>query len=890
MKMDTAMTRRLITVLLMLGAFSGVCLAVPPAFPGAEGGGMYSVGGRGGVVYEVTNLNDSGPGSFREACAASGPRIVVFRVSGTIQALSRISILNAYITIAGQTAPGDGICIRGYELMIRTHDVICRYLRVRRGVLGGDSIDIMYGADKVIIDHCTAMWGTDENLSCYGNTNVTVQWCMVGEGLYDHSCGGLWGPNTSYHHNLIFSNGTRNAKLAYGSAGAVWDFRNNVVYNWGYESTNGDVVGNLNTVNNYYEYGPGTRPGSIQYKITSGGGWNVYAAGNYVWGYPAITADNWAGGIQGTYVRYYEPFAAAAITMQPAEIAKQYVVGSAGCSYPRRDSTDLRFLGQMRTRTYSFAGLKNGTLYPGIPDATTVLDWPTLNSTPAPIDSDHDGMPDAWEDAHGLNKTNAADRNYYTLDPNYTNLEVYLNSLCPDPYAPSPNPMAFANAPYAASTTSIAMSATPASDPYGVEYYFKCTSGGGHDSGWQAATSYTDTGLAPMTTYAYTVKARSTSANHNVTMESPAASVSTNTPPDHEAPAPDPMTWATPPKATGISTITMTASAAADRSGVQYFFANITDPNHNSGWQEGPSYTDTGLTNNTNYVYRVTARDMSVFSNETGPSADANAVTMRYLCTTQVGSDLNGDCRVDFADFAALASIWGAAPTIEDILTNGAFDTSISDWQFLPPIVTEGVAAASFDPASGNPAGSALITADTTAAALNSSRFYQIMPVTPGRQYRLAGDWQGSIKGTVGTVTNARNWVEVYVTFVPDGLTTPTSWGSIMYKKAFGVANMNIAASGAWAWEPITASCPGNSGPADGVFTATDDYMVVAFNLGGRIGSGQTWLSIDNISMVDANPCTVVDMNNDCGLDFLDVQQFASDYLSCNRDPATECW
>jgi hypothetical protein len=502
-----------------------VAMAVPPAFPGAEGAGMYSVGGRGGVVYEVTNLNDSGPGSFRAACDASGPRTVVFRVSGTIQALSRISIMNPYITIAGQTAPGDGICIRDKELFIRTHNVIVRYMKFRRGqATGGDSLNVMYGADNVIIDHCTATWGSDENLTCYDVTNVTIQWCMVGEGFYGHSCGGLWGPNASYHHNLIYSNGTRNPKLAYGAEGKVWDFRNNVIYNWGYESVNGSDIGNLNIVNNYYEYGPGTNGGSLRYKITGGGGWNVYADGNYTWGYPNITADNWSGGIHGTYVRYDTPFEAFPITQQTAEVARKYVVANAGA---KRDSADVRFLNEMQTRTYSFAGLKNGKLYPGIPDSMDqVGGWPTLNSLPAPVDTDRDGMPDVWETANGLSPTNPQDGNSYTLDASYTNLEVYLNSLCPDPYTISQGPV-FEMLPNPVNSTSITMSSTAVRDPFGTEYYFACTSGGGHDSGWQDSTVYTDTDLNPDATYTYAVKARSKGISSTETPWSEMVSVTT---------------------------------------------------------------------------------------------------------------------------------------------------------------------------------------------------------------------------------------------------------------------------------------------------------------------------------------------------------------------------
>jgi len=421
----------------------GASSAQVPAFPGAEGFGMYAIGGRGGVVYEVTNLNDSGPGSLRAACEAKGPRTVVFRVSGTIVVKSRMNINNPYITIAGQTSPGDGICLRDEAMMIKSHDVVIRNMRFRigdttKGHGTGDSIDIWRGSDRVILDHCSISWGTDECGSFYGNTNVTVQWCMIGEGLYGHSCGGLWGPDSSYHHNLIYSNGTRNPKFAYSRPDTVSDFRNNVIYNWGYQSSIAGKGDNINIVNNYYKYGPGRDANSpLSYKIVGiVDSANLFVAGNYVWGFPRVTADNWAGGVQGgVYDRSNKPFKAPPITMQSAEEAFELVLANGGAIRPKRDSVDERVVHQTRTRTYTFASKKEGVLYPGIADSMDMIGgWPTLSSLPAPEDSDHDGMPNDWEKANGLNPNDPEDRNGCKLDKNYTNLEVYLNTLCPDPY------------------------------------------------------------------------------------------------------------------------------------------------------------------------------------------------------------------------------------------------------------------------------------------------------------------------------------------------------------------------------------------------------------------------------------------------------------------------
>jgi pectate lyase len=410
------------------------------AFPGAEGAGMYSVGGRGEVVYEVTNLDDNGPGSLRAACEADGPRTVVFRVSGTIQLKSRLTIRNPYITIAGQTAPGDGICIRGGEVMIRgTHDVIVRYVRFRSGN-EGDSLDVMYGCRDVIIDHCSMSWGKDEAASFWGNQNVTVQWCMIGEGLFPHSCGGIFGTDSSYHHNLIYSNGTRNPRFAYGrqAEDAARDFRNNVIYNWGYTSSISSTGEKANMVNNYYKAGPGRkRDEPLSHQIISiHGGSSLYVAGNYVWGFPKVTADNWAGGIQGDACdRMDKPFPALVVSMQSAEEAYELVLADAGATRPKRDSVDQLAIHHVRTGSYTFTGTKNGIAYFGIPNSVEDAGgWPELRTYGVLIDTDRDGMPDEWEKSKGLDPSDPEDRNGYGLDGSYTNLEVYLNSLASDPY------------------------------------------------------------------------------------------------------------------------------------------------------------------------------------------------------------------------------------------------------------------------------------------------------------------------------------------------------------------------------------------------------------------------------------------------------------------------
>ena len=450
-----------------------------PAFPGAEGGGMYSVGGRGGKVIEVTNLNDSGEGSLRAAITASGARTIVFRVSGTITLASQLKITKDSITIAGQTAPGDGICLRKYPLVIAASHVIIRHLRFRLGDESGGEDDAVSGYTNdyvaftnrtnkhhVIVDHCSASWSEDETLSFYGNDSVTVQWCIVSESLYNsnhpkgkHGYGGIWGGrNTTFHHNLLAHHDSRNPRFSGGlptrSNGTVpsenLDFRNNVIYNWGSNSAYGGEASTINIAANYYKSGPATR--STRHRIVepygpnNGGGGAAlgqwYVADNFVEGNTTITNDNWAGGVQGYYaadptVRAMAAFSCAPVVTQTAAQAFELVLTDAGATLPRRDPVDERIIHEVRTGTVTYGGKTYGRDYVGGDTVTAfgILDsqsdvggWPFLNSLPPPVDSDRDGMPDSWEIQHGLDPNNANDGNA-VHGSEYTMLEVYLNSL-----------------------------------------------------------------------------------------------------------------------------------------------------------------------------------------------------------------------------------------------------------------------------------------------------------------------------------------------------------------------------------------------------------------------------------------------------------------------------
>jgi hypothetical protein len=465
-----------------LGLLVGVLVAGPAraqvvAFPGAEGFGRLATGGRGGQVVEVTNLNDAGPGSFREAFNQylGEPITIVFRVGGLIDLKSALKPTRSNVTIAGQTAPGDGICLKNYSLKLHGTNIIVRYIRSRPGNTSGANVSGIYGLNmencrNFIVDHCSFSWSIEETATFYDNKYSTVQWCLVSESLNssfngkgDHGYAGVWGGQyASYHHNLVAHHHSRairfNGARAHDTT-AVVDYRNNVIYNWGdMNAAYGNELvipggsGQLNLVNNYYKGGPATPPAraAVLFDITQAYDAanpakpvaTVYAAGNYDAGYPTVTADNWRGIRLHNYPATAANFARfrqaaptpnlAPITTQSAEAAYRSVLAGAGATVPVRDALDARIVQETRTGTAtgsSPGGSATYGLHQGIIDSQAdVGGWPTYRPGAAPPDTDHDGMPDTWETSHGLSATAAADRN--TLGASgYTHLEEYLNSL-----------------------------------------------------------------------------------------------------------------------------------------------------------------------------------------------------------------------------------------------------------------------------------------------------------------------------------------------------------------------------------------------------------------------------------------------------------------------------
>jgi hypothetical protein len=441
-------------------------------------------------VLVVTNLNDSGPGSFRDAVEQGGPRIVVFNVAGLIRLKAAVSIRAPYITIAGNTAPGDGVCIAGNTVEMNTHDVVIRHMRFRRGKTDPADRDDSLGGKPVgniMIDHVSASWSLDENLSAYFHmnpsadgkpiktptVNITIQNCISSESLniYHHAFGStIGGLNSTFHHNLWACNTGRNPSVGmYGD----FTFVNNVLFNYRHRTIDGgDHMSRYNIINNYFKPGPGTPATNIAFRILKPESersrtvvdhfGKAYVNGNVVAGNERVTKDNWDGGVQPDVrskslaavlaeIRVNEPFPHAPLPIQPAVRAYETVLATAGATLPRRDAVDERIIQQVRTgvipplqiakrsqakaRFYGYAQKFTDELAElvklgFITDPSEVGGWPEYQGTPY-IDSDGDGMPDDWEQAHGLNPSDPSDA---TLDLNgdgYTNIEDFINGFDP---------------------------------------------------------------------------------------------------------------------------------------------------------------------------------------------------------------------------------------------------------------------------------------------------------------------------------------------------------------------------------------------------------------------------------------------------------------------------
>ncbi|KFF03514.1 pectate lyase family protein [Flavobacterium reichenbachii] len=429
------------------------------AFPGAEGYGRYAVGGRGGKVVEVTNLNDDGSGSLRDAINQEiGPRTIVFNVSGNIKLASRLVANQPYITIAGQTAPGEGITISRAPLGLTGNDGVVRFLKVRIG--GGTTFDGMglTGADYSIIDHCSISWTIDESFSSRGAHHITLQRTLISEALnvaghdkyeagkmhgYAATIGGDIG---SFHHNLLAHNYGRNWSIGGGLSGDGFytgrlDITNNVVYNWGKRTTDGGA-NEVNFVNNFYK--PGASTGifvalNAQHEGVGKGMQRYYFDGNIMPGYfdeksqekgRKSTVTNKEQVEYETFVD--KPFFPSYVETQSAKAAYKNVLSDVGANQPFFDKHDNRIVDETLKGTFTYKGSKSG-LGGMIDNEEDAGGWPNFASEtrPADWDTDHDGLPNWWEKAFGLNESSKAgdfsDANQDTDKDGFTQLDNYLD-------------------------------------------------------------------------------------------------------------------------------------------------------------------------------------------------------------------------------------------------------------------------------------------------------------------------------------------------------------------------------------------------------------------------------------------------------------------------------
>ena len=447
------------SILLIIVFACGFVNAQTLAFRGAEGAGKFTTGGRGGKVLYVTSLEDNDSiGTLRWAIKKKGARTILFKVSGVIELQSPLRINNGDLTIAGQSAPGDGICITNHETIISADNVIIRYLRFRLGDKAKQAVDAFSGKDckNIIIDHCSMSWSVDECSSFYDNTNFTMQWCLIAESLKnsehvkgEHGYGGIWGGhNATFHHNLFVSHDNRNPRFCgsrYTNQAELEkvDFRNNVIYNWGSNNSYAAEGGSYNIVNNYYKPGPATKSNKNFINPYADDGKNNQPAGiygkfhlkgNVMEGNSVITKDNSKGIKMGSNFAEYAPyvtlndliakseFLISKTKTQSAKKAYLSVMKNVGCSNVR-DSLDLRYIKETETETFTYNGSKGSTN--GMIDSQNdVGGLPVYKSLTAPQDSNQDGIPDGWlEKKHPNKKSTDVDKNGFTY------LEIYLNEL-----------------------------------------------------------------------------------------------------------------------------------------------------------------------------------------------------------------------------------------------------------------------------------------------------------------------------------------------------------------------------------------------------------------------------------------------------------------------------
>ena len=433
-----------------------------------EGGGAAVTGGDGATIYRVSRLDDAldpntgrpMAGTLRYAVSQTGARRVLFTTSGTIHLNSELRIKTGSITIDGQSAPGDGICIADYPLVINASNVIVRFLRVRLGDVSNTETDALSvnNSKDVVLDHLSCSWSVDECVSCYGNENFTMQYCIISESLKNsihgkgsHGYGGIWGgKNASFHHNLLAHHDSRNPRFDHDYVDARFagpiDYVNNVVYNWGGNSTYGGEGTDkgaggrhINMVNNYYKYGPATgkKTRLVDPTVSCGNcadhpggtvqGPKIYLAGNYMYGSEAVTRDNWEGStVKTEAVKASSRWTGitALKNEQTAEDAYETVLAKAGCSFSR-DVVDTRIVNEVRNGNYTFKG-SNGSTNGLIDTQSDVGGWPELKTAEKPMDTDYDGIPDEWETQFGLNPNDPNDAREITLVSGHTNLDVYL--------------------------------------------------------------------------------------------------------------------------------------------------------------------------------------------------------------------------------------------------------------------------------------------------------------------------------------------------------------------------------------------------------------------------------------------------------------------------------